>query len=56
MIDANGLVYDVVMWDGESEWPNDAAQLVQSDEAGIGWTYADGEFTAPADMIARAVT
>lgn len=47
MIDADGVVYNVTMWDGESEWTHDAAQLVQSDEAGIGWTYADGAFSPP---------
>jgi hypothetical protein len=49
MIDADGKVYNVAMWDGESEWQHDAAQLVQSDTAAIGYTYADGEFTPPMD-------
>ena len=39
----DGLVIDVVIWDGESEWtPPDGAELVKLVDApgvGIGWTY-----------------
>ncbi|WP_448680592.1 DUF4376 domain-containing protein [Pseudomonas nicosulfuronedens] len=45
---ATGLVENTAVWDGESEWSAPAGfEAVQSDEAGIGWSYADGVFTAP---------
>jgi len=47
MIDADGTVYNVVMWDGETPWPNDADVLVQSDDAGIGWRFASGKLVPP---------
>lgn len=43
-----GSVESVVIWDGESDWaPPEGFEAIQSDEAGIGWTYVDGEFVAP---------
>jgi hypothetical protein len=50
IIDNTGLVVNVILWDGESEWqPPEGYQAVElTDGAGIGWTYADGVFTPPA--------
>ena len=44
----DGVVVNVVMWDGVSEWaPPAACTVVQSDTASIGDAY-DGEKFAPA--------
>jgi len=43
MINAEGTVYNIVMWDGETPWPNDADQLVQHDDVQIGWRLANGK-------------
>lgn len=45
-----GIVENVVVWDGsvESGWsPPEGCIAIQSDVAGIGWTYVDGVFIAP---------
>lgn len=46
----NGIVENVVVWDGLSEWgapeSTEVVSLEQS-PAGIGWTYTDGTFTPP---------
>jgi hypothetical protein len=47
MIDADGLVYNVALWDGVSEWTHDAAQVVQSDTVNIGDIYTNGKFRTP---------
>jgi len=47
----NGIVVNVAAWDGESEWSPAAGQTaVDLGDSGawIGWSYADGVFTAPA--------
>jgi hypothetical protein len=42
------LVVNVIAWDGISLWrPPTGHTAVATDEAGIGWTYADGVFIAP---------
>jgi hypothetical protein len=38
-------VVNVVMWDGESAWPDSANAVEITDNAGIGWDYANGKFT-----------
>lgn len=46
------IVVNIVVWDGVSEWsPPSGTFAIQSDEAGIGWTYnpGDGTFTPPPD-------
>lgn len=44
----NGTVVNVVLWDGESEWsPDNGVAIPAADGVGIGWLYADGEFSAP---------
>ena len=53
IIDINNLVVNVVIWDGQSAWqPSDncvAVQIPLNSEAGIGWSYIDGEFTPPSE-------
>lgn len=44
----DGVVENVVVWDGESDWsPPEGALLVQSDEAGPGDGYDGKAFTRP---------
>jgi hypothetical protein len=45
----DGLVVNMSLWDGESDWtPADGEQIVLNDAgAEIGWSYVDGEFVAP---------
>ncbi|MEM8447422.1 tail fiber assembly protein [Morganella morganii] len=48
----NGIVVNVIIWDGESEIAvPDERQLINisdiDDNPGIGWSYSDGEFTSP---------
>ncbi|WP_160286820.1 DUF4376 domain-containing protein [Pseudomonas knackmussii] len=44
-----GAVVAVALWDGVSDWPLPDGQAAHpSDVADVGWTYAAGEFTAPA--------
>lgn len=44
----NGTVVNVVLWDGESEWsPDNGIAIPAADGVGIGWSYAEGVFTAP---------
>lgn len=44
----NGVVANAIEWDGSSAWaPPAGATVVQSDTAQVGWSYANGAFTAP---------
>ena len=51
IIDATTTVINVVIWDGQPPWtpPQDciAVEIPEGGNAGIGWTYVDGEFIAP---------
>lgn len=48
VIDQSGNVVNTIVWDGVTEYnPGADLTLVQSDIAGIGWTYENGEFTNP---------
>ena len=51
IIDATTTVINVVTWDGLPPWtpPQDciAVEIPEGSNAGIGWTYVDGEFIAP---------
>lgn len=48
LIDASGNVDNVISYDGVSPYtPPTGMTLVQSDVAGIGWTYINGVFTNP---------
>ncbi|HAT3955397.1 TPA: hypothetical protein I9Y43_004038 [Kluyvera ascorbata] len=46
----NGIVINVVVWDGQSEWNPDVGEAIPAtDGVGIGWTYSNGVFEAPYD-------
>ena len=42
-LDANGVIVNTIVVDSLNFMPN----LVEATEGGIGWTYANGVFTAP---------
>lgn len=45
---ATGFVENTFVWDGNDDWSApDGYEAIQSDEAGSGWTYANGVFIAP---------
>jgi len=49
---SDGLIVNAIVYDGEADYtPPDGLALVErgESEAWIGWTYADGEFTPPAE-------
>ncbi|WP_046157995.1 hypothetical protein [Chromobacterium vaccinii] len=55
LIDQNSNVVNVVMWDGSDGWqPSSGLQAIASDNAGPGWTYANGVFTPPAPPASTA--
>ena len=44
----DGVVVNIAVWDGESEWATDGFQVFPLAEGvRIGWVFADGEFIAP---------
>lgn len=48
VIDENGIVQNIILYDGISTYIQpEGILLVQSDIAGIGWTYENGIFTNP---------
>ena len=51
IINSANLVINVIVWDGLPSWtPPDgciAVVIPEGSNAGIGWTYVDGEFIAP---------
>lgn len=51
IIDATNIVINVIVWDGLPPWtpPSGciAVEIPEGNNAGIGWTYVDGEFIAP---------
>jgi hypothetical protein len=51
IIDATNTAINVVVWDGKPPWapPNGciAVAIAKGSSAGIGWTYANGQFIAP---------
>jgi hypothetical protein len=48
---ATTVVVNVVVWDGLPPWAPEYGQIAvvipEGSNAGIGWTYVDGEFIAP---------
>jgi hypothetical protein len=42
----NGVVINIIEWDGETpyQYPEEGVELIQSDTAGIGDKYINGEF------------
>ena len=55
LIDATDTVQSVVVWDGKSEWqPSNNWTAVLNPEtvcATTGWTYVNGEFIAPPEVV-----
>lgn len=51
IVDYTGLVINIIEWDGTSDWaPPDGQQAVPlTNNGGIGWTFADGQFIAPSE-------
>lgn len=44
----DGIVINMVVWDGVTEWQPDEGMAVAADEyAGIGWSYDGEKFTPP---------
>ncbi|MFW5365791.1 hypothetical protein ACOAKA_10205 [Escherichia coli] len=44
----DGVVVNVVMWDGVSDWRPEKGEAVKTGgTVGIGWLYSGGEFTPP---------
>lgn len=44
----DGIVINIVVWDGETEWQPDDGEAVKIDDvAGIGWLYDGKKFTPP---------
>jgi hypothetical protein len=51
IVDAAGNVTNVIIWDGKPPWkpPADCVAIKAGPPVGIGWTYADGQFTPPVE-------
>jgi len=51
LVDADGLVSNIVEWDGEAQWspPVGLTAAEAPDGVSKGWTLADGVWTAPAE-------
>jgi len=52
LIDAAGLVENVISWDGTTQWsPPDGFLCIEvtGTEVGPGWTYVDGIFYPPVE-------
>ena len=48
IISSTGLVVNTIEWDGATFWQPPAGHIaIATTEAGIGYTYANGTFTAP---------
>ncbi len=48
LVNEDGLVINVIIYDGISPYtPPQGTSLIQSDIAGIGWTYTNGQFNNP---------
>lgn len=51
---STGIVESMILWDGteESGWyPPDGYTAIQTDTAGIGWSYTDSVFTKPPEEL-----
>lgn len=45
---SEGIVVNTVVWDGEGDIFKDYTTVnIDGIEAGIGWSYSEGQFTAP---------
>ena len=43
----DGVVVNAIVWDGVTPCETDGQKVALTGNAGIGWTYADGQFVAP---------
>ncbi|HAW3248011.1 TPA: hypothetical protein JLS05_000261 [Escherichia coli] len=45
----NGIVVNIAVWDGESEWePTDGVAVLAEDGVGVDWSYDGEKFIKPA--------
>ncbi|EHW2953864.1 TPA: hypothetical protein ACHY19_003821 [Escherichia coli] len=45
----NGVVVNIAVWDGESEWnPSDGVAVLAEEGVGVGWSYDGKKFIKPA--------
>ncbi|EFC2565626.1 hypothetical protein AFM40_003331 [Escherichia coli] len=45
----NGVVVNITVWDGESEWnPSDGVAVLAEEGVGVGWSYDGKKFIKPA--------
>jgi hypothetical protein len=53
LINSENLVINTTLWDGVSAWtPPAGQQIVElTGDAGIGWSYIEGEFLPPPERI-----
>lgn len=48
VVDSDGNVVNVVIWDGESDWsPPEDCTVIPHETAGRGGTLIDGKYTTP---------
>ena len=48
----NGVVTNIAVWDGETEWAQDGVEIVPADDGiQIGWLYNIGVFTPPSPLM-----
>ncbi|EHG6164148.1 hypothetical protein ACNDTH_000348 [Escherichia coli] len=47
----DGIVVNIVIWNGESDLFREYTTInVDNIDVGIGWSYAEGQFTAPPEQ------
>jgi hypothetical protein len=52
IINAEGLVVNAIEWDGVTPWRPPADHIaLPLIEGGIGWTFADGQFSPPPEPV-----
>ena len=54
---STGMVENMVVWDGGDEWAApDGFEAIANESASVGWSYAEGIFTAPAAEAVAPLT
>lgn len=43
----DGIVTNIVLWDGKEKWADSGRAILTDSDTGIGWRYENGVFTAP---------
>lgn len=51
----DGVVVNVVLWDGESEYAENGELVPCPDEVSVGWTLAAGQWVAPPEPEAPEI-